>query len=174
LLICILFSYILFLCGFIMRIKNHRKFRKYPFIFTWKHKIYFLVFHYHNYDFSKFIGSVLFWSKFTLRKNTTEPNQFDYIIFEKLEYWKFRKKNVPKITMLFLTKPLSTNDLYTQKKKLTHSEIIISSRTAGSTLQKRSLLYKIQTQKKKTVFWIVFLILLIMLNLVKQGYTLYK
>jgi hypothetical protein len=43
---------------------------------------------------------------------------------------------------------------YTEKK-LTHfakksSEIIISSRRAGSTLQKRSLLYKTQKNKKQT------------------------
>jgi hypothetical protein len=63
-----------------------------------------------------------------------------------------------------------TNVLYTLKKKLTHfatksSEIIISSIRAGSTLQKRSLLYK----NEKNIFF-VFLFSLMMLNFFTQGF----
>jgi hypothetical protein len=62
------------------------------------------------------------------------------------------------------------------KKKLTHfatksSKIMISSRIAGSTLQKRSLFYKTQTNKsKRKKKKIVFLISLIILNFLTQGF----
>jgi hypothetical protein len=71
---------------------------------------------------------------------------------------------IPVKTMFFVIIKISKCTL---KKKLTHfatksSEIIISSWKAGSTLQKRSLLY--ETQKKY-----IFLISLMMLNVVIQG-----
>jgi hypothetical protein len=50
------------------------------------------------------------------------------------------------------------------------TEIIISYRRAGFTLQKRSFLYKTKKRKKKKHFFIFFLILLMMLDFATQGY----
>jgi hypothetical protein len=81
---------------------------------------------------------------------------------------------------VFLYVKTHVSYIFHTKKKLTHfatksSEIIISSRTAGSALQKRSLLNKTQRKlkanaKKKNVF----LILLIMLILLYRVYTTHK
>jgi hypothetical protein len=81
------------------------------------------------------------------------------------------KKNVI-IGAVNFTIELLNNETLHSKKKLTHfatksSEIIIYSRRAGSTLQKRSLLYRRKKNKKQTqkkIFFIFVFLILLMLS----------